>query len=286
MRCRSTLGDGRLERRYDRGMLCVLLAVTFAQAEPVPATEPAAARKEAATPGKEAATPAKEAAPAPKKAYSDLEASEAIAAWKRVPAKAPLADRVAAIDTMVAGLHPTLVPVLDKLVRAPEAMVLRKKAAEALAWQPEKKAYPVVVNLLNDAGIARTVELAEPLVHALSRVGYEAKNWKTLESLFRVGYAANRIGLQRAIIKLAGEHKEPQALHVLLDNFDEPVPEDVHGASNPPAEYWEARWKAWKTWREDVKTAVQNITGHKFASKAEARAWLRVNGAKIGAKGF
>ena len=264
-----------LESRYACGMLSSLLLVAvLAQGEPPPGTE------------QKPATPAKEAPAVEAKVFTDLEAAQAIAAWKRVPAKASLADRVAALDGLVCGKHASLVPVLDKIVRSQDPIVVRKKAAQALAWQPDKKTYETVTDLLNDANIGRMPELLEPLIKALARVGYQSKNWARLDAIFRAGFAANRISLQRAIIQLAGEHKEKQALAVLLDNFDEPTPKDPTGASNPPVEYWEARWKAWKTWREDVKAAVQRITGQKFASSEEARAWLRANGAKLGVKGF
>ena len=255
-------------------VLSLLLAVVLAQGEPVPATD------------QKSAPPPAEPPVVVGKPLTDIEASQAVGEWKRVPAKAPLADRVAALEALVVGTHEALVPALDKIVRADGAMVVRKKAAEALAWQPQDKAYGAVTRLLDDGNIGRATELLEPLVKALARVGYQAKNWRRIETIFRAGYATNRIGLQRAIIQLVGQHKEKQALAMLLENYDEPVPTDPHGASNPPVEYWEARWKAWKTWREDVKTAVQSITGQKFASAEEARVWLRANGAKIGVKGF
>lgn len=255
--------------------LCSLLvAAVLLQGEAAPA---AGAKPEA---------PVTTPPPTPAVAFSDAEAAQAVAQWKRLPPKASLADRIAALDALVRGKHDSLVPVLEKIVRTDGSMAVRRKAAEALAWQPEKKARGAVVALLDDAGVGKAPELLEPLVNALARVGYTAKDWDRLEVIFRAGYAANRIGLQRAIITLAGEHKEKQALAVMLENFDEPMPKDVHGASNPPAEYWEARWKAWKGWRDDLKAAVQRITGQRFASAEEARAWLRSNGAKLGVRGF
>jgi hypothetical protein len=265
-------GDAR--RAKIAGMvLTTLLAVALAQGESSP-------------PGRPAPAAATEPAAVAAVAYSDQQAAQAIDAWKRVSAKAPLADRVAGIEALRRGKHDSLVPVLEKVVRNDGSLAVRRKAAEALAWQPDKKAYPVVTRLLDESGVGKVTELLEPLVQSLARVGYQSKNWSRLEAIFRAGYAADRIAVQRAIVVLAGEHREKQAVALLLDNMDEPVPADPHGASNPPAEYWEARWKAWKTWRDDVKTALQRITGQKFASAAEARAWLAGNGAKIGLKGF
>lgn len=252
----------------------LLLAATLGQAPPAPPakdTPPAASVEPAAFTAVR---------------FSDAEAAKAIADFKALPKKAALADRVAAVQALARGTHDTLVPVLDKIVRRDGSVVVRKTAAEALAWQPQKKAYAAVVALLDSKEVAECTELIEPLVTALARVGYSDKDWPRLDAFFRAGYGPERTGLQRAIIQLAAQHKEKLAIPVLLENLDEPKPTDIHGASNPPAEYWEARWKAWRVWRDDLKTAVQQITGQKFASAEEARAWLRVNGAKLGIKKY
>ncbi|HLU39190.1 MAG TPA: hypothetical protein VK081_07380 [Planctomycetota bacterium] len=255
--------------------VAVLLLASLAYAQQAENAPPAAPKS---------APPAAPAPPPP--AYTDRDAADAIARWKKVPAKAPLGERMAAIEELVRGTHASLVPVLDKVVRKDAAMSVRKKAAEALPWQPGKKTYAVVMALLGDEEIGKTPELAEPLVQGLRQIGYQPKDWDKLEKLFRAGYDARRIALQRAIVVLAGEQKEKEALALLLENFDEPMAADKHAADNPPQEYWEARWKAWKAWREEVKTAVQQITGQKFGTADEARAWLRTNAAKLGVKRF
>ncbi|MEZ5966675.1 MAG: hypothetical protein R3F56_22750 [Planctomycetota bacterium] len=250
----------------------LLLAAAFAQAE---STETSQDKPAKAEPAAFVAV-----------TYSDADARKALADFKTVSAKAPLVERMAAIDALVRGSHDDLVPALDKVVRRDASVAVRKRAAEALAWQPPKKAYPVVTALLASREVEQSIELVEPLVAALAKVGYASKDWPRLETYFRAGYGPDRTGLQRAIIALAAEHKEKLAVPVLLENFDEPKPADIHGASNPPAEYWEARWKAWRAWREEARAAVQAITGQKFGSADEARAWLKVNGAKLGIKKY
>lgn len=217
--------------------------------------------------------------------FDDNQARAALAEWKKLPAKATLAERLGAVEALTRGAHETLVPVLDKLVRSDPSLAVRKKAAEALGQQPAKKAYPAVTKLLDDAAVTKTTELVEPLVRALGELGYTDKDWPRLETLFRAGYGQDRVGLQRAIIALADKHKEKAAVPVLLENLDEPIPSDEHGADNPPAEYWEARWKAWAVWRDEIRAALLSITGQKFGSAAEARAWLKMNGKKLGIKG-
>src|SRR5206468_3069566 len=72
-------------------------------------------------------------------------------------------------------------------------------------------------------------------------------------------------------------HKEKQAVDLLLKNIDEPQPTNVVELANPPAAYWEARWKAWKAWRARVKDALFALTGQRFSTASEARAWLQKN---------
>lgn len=220
------------------------------------------------------------------KALSDAEARAAISAFHKISAKASLADRLGGIETLAAGSHETLVPILEKTVRADSSLAVRKRAAAALGDMPEKKAYPTVVKLLAQPSVGDMPELAEPLVRSLARVGYRDKDWDRIEGLFRAGYEAERVPVQRAVLALILEHKEKQAIHLLLDNLDEPLPSNVDHADNPPAEYWERRWKAWKVWRDECKAALQAVTGQKFGTADEARAWLERHGKKNGFKGF
>lgn len=216
---------------------------------------------------------------------NESQVRQVLAEWKKLSPKATLAERMTAVEALVQGSHETLIPVLDKLVRSDPSIAVRKKAAEALGQQPQKKAYVAVTKLLDDSAVTKTTELIEPLVRSLGMLGYTEKDWPRLEAFFRAGYGQDRIGLQRAIIALADKQKEKLAVPVLLDNLDEPLPKDEHIADNPPAEYWEARWKAWQIWRDEVRAALVAITGQKFGSSDEARAWLKVNGKKLGIKG-
>ena len=65
---------------------------------------------------------------------------------------------------------------------------------------------------------------------------------------------------------------------MLLRNLDEPGPTgDIHAGNNPPAEYWEARWKAWKAFRPKVQETLFALTGQRFTEAKEAHAWLQKN---------
>ena len=99
------------------------------------------------------------------------------------------------------------------------------------------------------------------LVRGLARCGYTSQQWSEISDLFEREYDLERVPLQEAILELVTLNKEKQAIPMLLRNLDEPFPEDIHGQHNPPAAYWEARWKSWDKWKGKVADAVLSQKG-------------------------
>jgi hypothetical protein len=128
-----------------------------------------------------------------------------------------------------------------------------KTAALLLGNQPEKPARPALLSLLKDRRIRESPELLAALITSLSRADYRPRDWKQIEGLFDRDFNAKYAAVQQAILALVITVKEKQAWRLLLDHFDEPTATFVDAADNPPAEYWERRWKAWRVWRADVK---------------------------------
>ena len=114
-------------------------------------------------------------------------------------------------------------------------------------------------------------------MRSLSRCGYAPRQWPSIEDLFEKSYLPERVPLQLAILELVTLHKEAAAVPLLLRNLDEPAPADVDDPLNPPAEYWKERWAAWAAWRGKVKDALYVLTGQRFTTAAEAKAWLDKN---------
>ena len=189
----------------------------------------------------------------------------------------PLRERMAALEDLAKGSSAKLVKPLSRVVLADSSVVVCTRAAELLGQQPDKEAKKSIARLIDHKRVEGMPGVQAALVHSLSRAGYTSRDWKLIDGLFEKKYAPERTGLQKAILQLVGEHKELQAIDLLIDNLGEPVPEDPTSASNPPASYWEARWKAWEVWRDDVKSALLAITGQRFSTKKEAKAWLRKN---------
>ena len=248
-------------------LLCTLLSLQQPQGTP----PPAAGAQDAAA-GKADARPA-----TPVVAWTDKEAKAAIDEFQRVLKGTPtLAERHDALEALARGCNRLLVKPLGTVVETDKSIVVRKRAVEALAQQPPADARPEVLRLLRSNRVQGTAPVMAALVAALARCGYQPADWQVLARMFD-DYAAERVPLQEALLDLVAQHKEKQAIDLLLNNLDEPIPRDVDGAANPPAAYWEARWKAWKVWRARLKDALFAVTGQRFSTASEARAWLQKN---------
>lgn len=232
-------------------------------------------------PGAEKPSGAKKAAaetPAVK-TLDDKEVQAVLKAYKDASKdkKASLGKRVQAVQALGKSAHAKLIKPLARAVAKGKGVTVRREAAKGLGRQPAKAARKAIVKLLGDKGIQSQPQIAADLVTSLDNAGYTKADWKLLHKLFHQGYTEEHRPKQKAILVLARNHKETQALRMLLENIDEPGPDNVNSASNPPAEYWEKRWKSWAAWRDDVKAALFAITGQRFNTRKEAEAWLRKN---------
>ncbi|MCA8952554.1 MAG: hypothetical protein KDE27_23785 [Planctomycetes bacterium] len=247
--------------------LAAFLLAQDPQPTPAPAGEPPAAEAE------------KPAAAPPVEQWDDRRAKDAVRTLTKVfKAKtSSMRDRSLALDELATAANKAFVKPLADIVANDKSVVIRRRAAELLGRQPAKEGNRAIVNLLDDGDVQAEPNVAADLVKSLSKCGYTAKNWETVGELFESEYAIERVPLQEAILELVIAHKEKQAIPVLLRNIDEPVPSDVHGQNNPPAAYWEARWKSWNSWRLQVKEALFAITGQRFSSAKEAKIWLDKN---------
>ena len=70
----------------------------------------------------------------------------------------------------------------------------------------------------------------------------------------------------RACVRYFGQikSKDYSVARALCNELSAPEPANVNSASNPPAGYWEERWKVWNAIRGDVAWALKEITGQAF----------------------
>jgi hypothetical protein len=248
-------------------MLAALLTSLLTWQEPSPPQKPADA--------------APVAAPKPVEEWDDKTAKAALDEWNRLQKGTPnMAQKNSALDLLATGSHKLLVKPLVQVVETEKLLVVRKRAATLLANQPKADAGAAIRKLLKNARLASHPQVMGELVRGLSRCGYESSQWGEVGDLFERDYNPDRVPIQEAILELVIAHKEKQALPLLLRNLDEPAPDSVDAAHNPPAAYWEARWKSWSAWKGKVKDALFAVTGQRFSTAAEAQAWLKKNPVK------
>ena len=261
--------------------MCCSLLLTLALLAQDPGKGSAQGTPQGADAKKQDAAPAEASLPAPKE-IPDAEAKALVAKLWKATDKLTLAQKVERLEPLRDVQNKNLVKPLTQIVQAETQLTVRKAAALALARQKPATAKPAIAQLLADDKVAAAPEVVAELVTGLASSGYASSDWPAIAAHFEKDFLPNRSLLQKQIILLAGQHKEKQAVKLLLRHLDEPIPENVDDGANPPAEYWEKRYKSWQVWREDVKESLFLVTGQRFSTRKEARAWLKVNGAKLG----
>lgn len=182
-----------------------------------------------------------------------------------------------ALEALATGSNKLLLKPLAAVVETDKSVLIRKRAAELIANQPANEANATIRKLLKNPKVTTQYAVTAELVRALTRCGYQPAQWKEIDGLFEAEYHLDRVPVQEALLQLIETHKEKQAVDLLLRNLDEPSPKNVHAGENPPAEYWEARWKSWAVWRDKVKAVLFTLTGQRFSTADEAKAWLDKN---------
>ncbi len=246
-------------------MLSLLAASLFVWQEPEPRPDPKPAAEAPAAPAVEV--------------WDDKTARANVRAFAKVMKARPgMGERQRALAQLLGGSNPRLIKPLAEVVAKDASVVIRKQAVTLLANQPADKANGVIRRLLADGDVTENPQVHAELIRALSRCGYEPKHWDELDLDRAFGaYGPERVPVHEAILDLVVAHEEKRALPLLLNNLDEPIPENVDDATNPPADYWKARWQSWAVWRGRVKDALFAVTGQRFSTADEAKAWLEKN---------
>ena len=71
--------------------------------------------------------------------------------------------------------------------------------------------------------------------------------------------------------------KYDPAVPALIELIREPIPVNKDDAANPPASYWEARYKLWHASEGWARWALKEITGKEYRTHREWAAWLKKN---------
>ena len=81
--------------------------------------------------------------------------------------KPSMAERKAALDTLVGGKSARLVDTLQEFIETDHSVVLKRQAVEMLAKQPQREAKKAVLALLKDGKVCANPQVQAGLIRAL-----------------------------------------------------------------------------------------------------------------------
>jgi hypothetical protein len=152
------------------------------------------------------------------------------------------------------------------------------RAAAALGERPGPKTAALLwKNGFLHAANDKRPDVQGTIVAAMGALGAELdpKQYDEVKSLWRKASTA------KALIGIADHFRlvktDKRHLRLLSEALDEPIATDVNSGSNPPASYWETRWKLWKATKPAIQEAIKAVTGQTFETSADAKAWFRAN---------
>jgi len=151
---------------------------------------------------------------------------------------------------------------IERMTLAREAEV-QAQAARLIGNIPGKASSSLLFKTFKDKKIRKdkpTVVAA--LIDAMGRQGFE-RALKDVESEFS---SEGPKEVMRACVRYFGQIrcKDLGVVRKLCMELSAPEPGNVDSATNPPASYWETRWKTWSYYRRDVSWALKEITGESF----------------------
>jgi hypothetical protein len=223
------------------------------------------------------AAPAEVEKPAALAAIGDVEAAPLVRGLESARRAKTLDDALPALAAIEGKTHSSFEAALGKLLSHAQAEVA-VRAAAALG----ERAGPKTGSLLWRSGWLAPANKKRPevqasVLQAMGRAGVllDAKQYDEVESLWRKQPTVRTTILIAGYFASVKTDKRP--LRLFAEALDEPVAGSVSSPSNPPASYWEARWKAWRATKTDVQAAIRAITGQTFETSAEAKAWFAAN---------
>ncbi len=266
-----------LRRLVPAGFLAAFLAAT----SPCRAEDPPPAMGDP-RPAADAppAAPTAEQPAAPMKALTAAEAAPLLGRLKDALKAKTAEDAVAAVDALKGATHPDFEAALSRLLASPFSEAAAK-AAEAIGARADPKAVAKTAGVLWKGYLlsanAKRPEVKGAIFAALgaAKAPLDAKQYDEAESLWRLATCAEALTGVALYFERFQTDKRPCRLLALW--LDEPKATNVNDGTNPPASYWEARWKLWDKTKSAAVAALKAITGQRFDSTEEAKAWFKAN---------
>lgn len=252
----------------------VAAAPSRARAADAPDAKPAAPE---GAPGDPRPADGKPAEAAPKlRALTDAEVAPLLEGLKKALKAKVLSEAAPALDALAGVTHPDLEPALAKLLGHNLADVAAR-AARAMGERAGDKTAATLWKAWASPANERRVDVRAAILDAFAtmKAPLDPKQYAQVERLFTdAASPAAMDAVTRYFAAVATDKRPCKALALWLD---EPSPANVHDGSNPPKEWWEARWKLWTKTRPGAVAALKAITGQEFESSEQARAWFAAN---------
>ena len=121
----------------------------------------------------------------------------------------------------------------------------------------------------------------DPICAAI--VGMGVLNYKRAFKDVRKYFRKTLAEPHKAAARYFGYTKAKQTFRMLAEELEAPRPSNPNDPNNPPASYWEERWKKWKANEPAIRWALaQFVEGETFETTAEAKQWAETEGKKHG----
>lgn len=179
----------------------------------------------------------------------------------------------------------------DRVEEMLQLRVARVQAAAArvLGFVADDKAERALERAMRDKELTGARPLAHAaVIDALGRRGCTGVHDAIVSEYRAYGHE----DVLRACVRYFGQvrTRDEGILRQLCRDLAAPEPGDPNSALNPPASYWEERWRKWRHVRKDVTWTLRRVTGQTFrpaeggmkGDTEKALAWLDEHGDELG----
>jgi hypothetical protein len=211
------------------------------------------------------------------KTIPDSQAAPLLEGLKKVAKAKTAADALPAFDALAGLTHPDFEAALAKHLGHSLRDVAVRAAAE-VGKRPSPKTGATLWKGWTLAINDKRPDVRGGILTAMGAAGIalDGKQYAEVEALWKkAADVPSMLGIA-TYFKTIATDKRP--CRILAEWLDEPrAGGNVEDGSNPPAEWWEARWKTWSAVKGVVAEALKAITGQTFHSKDEAKEWFEKN---------
>ncbi|MDJ0520757.1 MAG: hypothetical protein QNJ90_01640 [Planctomycetota bacterium] len=233
---------------------------------------------------------AEETETSPLESVEDKKAKALAAEIKKISKKKNATEVLPVLEKIENLQHKEFEKPLLKLLKHPSSLVSLKVAA-MWEWRNHKKvAKKVWAATFGDRKVnKKRYQVKAIVLKSWPRAGLTLndKQFDEVERSWRWIIGNPNPTLAPALAAMADYvriAKDKRLCRRLAEELDEPMATNVNSGSNPPADWWERRWKMWKEAKPAVVEALKALTGQEFDKTAEAKKWFEANEKTFGFK--